>query len=48
MSRNFADLSAGELLTLFRRKKASPLEAAKNVLARITALNDGLNVFRLI
>ena len=48
MSGNLADLSAGELLTLFRGKKASPLEAAKDVLARIADLNDDVNVFRLI
>jgi aspartyl-tRNA(Asn)/glutamyl-tRNA(Gln) amidotransferase subunit A len=48
MSGNLADLSAGELLTLFRGKKASPLEAAKDVLARIAVLNDDFNVFRLI
>ena len=41
-------MSAGELLTLFRGKKASPLEAAKDVLARIAAVNDYVNVFRLI
>ncbi|HIM76725.1 MAG TPA: amidase, partial [Rhodospirillales bacterium] len=48
MSGNLADLSAGELLRLFRGKKASPLEAAKDVLARIADLNDDVNVFRLI
>ena len=48
MSGNLADLSAGELLRLFRVKKASPLEAAKDVLARIADLNDDVNVFRLI
>jgi len=41
-------MSAGELLMLFRSKKASPLEAAKDVLSRIAALSDVFNVFRLI
>lgn len=48
MSKNLADLSAVELTDLFRARKASPVDATKDVLARISALNGTLNAFRLI
>lgn len=48
MSGNLADLSAIELLALYRNKKASPVEAVRDVLARIAALDSRLNAFRLI
>jgi aspartyl-tRNA(Asn)/glutamyl-tRNA(Gln) amidotransferase subunit A len=48
MSESLADLSAVELLALFRDKKVSPVEAVRDVLARIAAIDGGLNAFRLI
>jgi len=48
MSKDLADLSAIELMSLFRVRKASPVEAAKDVFARISTLNGMLNAFRLI
>ncbi|MGE0736653.1 MAG: amidase [Alphaproteobacteria bacterium] len=40
--------SAVELLTLYRKKKASPVEATKAALARIEKLNPVYNAFRLV
>ncbi len=41
-------LPASELAALFRKKKLSPVEAARAALARIAALNGTLNAFNLI
>ncbi len=43
-----ADCTATELLDLYRRRQASPLEAARAVLRRIDALNPTLNAFCLV
>ncbi len=42
---DLADCTANELLALYRRREASPLEATQAVLARIHQLNPGLNAF---
>ena len=39
------DCTASELLALYARGAASPVEAAQEVLARIARLNDSLNAF---
>ncbi len=43
-----ADCTATELLGLYRRREASPLDATRAVLARIDALNPALNAFCLV
>jgi aspartyl-tRNA(Asn)/glutamyl-tRNA(Gln) amidotransferase subunit A len=48
MSKEIALLPAVELTALYRRKKLSPVEATKAALARVEALNDRLNAFRLV
>src|SRR5579875_1988214 len=48
LSREIALLSAVELLSLYRRKKLSPVEATKAALARIEAHNGSLNAFNLV
>ncbi|MDH5540868.1 MAG: amidase [Rhizobacter sp.] len=45
---DLADCSAHELLALYRRHKASPVEATQAVLKRIDALNARLNAFCLV
>jgi aspartyl-tRNA(Asn)/glutamyl-tRNA(Gln) amidotransferase subunit A len=40
---NLADLSIDELLTLFRRREATPLEALNACLGRVTRLDDRVN-----
>ena len=45
---NLADCSATELLGLYRRRQASPVEATRAVLERIDALNPQLNAFCLV
>ena len=45
---NLADCTATELLGLYRRHEASPLDATRAVLARIDALNPTLNAFCLV
>jgi aspartyl-tRNA(Asn)/glutamyl-tRNA(Gln) amidotransferase subunit A len=42
---DLADCTASELLALYQRREASPLEATQAVLARIHKLNPGLNAF---
>ena len=42
---DLADLSASELLTLYRRRAVSPLEVARALLARIERLNPQLNAY---
>ncbi len=44
---NLADATATELLTLYRSKQASPVEATRAVLARMDALEPTLNAFCL-
>jgi aspartyl-tRNA(Asn)/glutamyl-tRNA(Gln) amidotransferase subunit A len=48
MSTDLADCSALELLQLYRRRLASPLEATDAVLGRIRKQNPALNAFRLV
>ena len=48
MTSDLADCSATELLALYRRGEASPVEATRSVLARIDWLNPVLNAFCLI
>ena len=48
MSNDLASLSATELLSLYRSKRASPVEATQAVLARIGKLNPVLNAFCLV
>ncbi len=43
-----ADLSAGELLELYRRRQLSPVEATEAALGRIECHNDALNAFCLV
>jgi aspartyl-tRNA(Asn)/glutamyl-tRNA(Gln) amidotransferase subunit A len=45
MSTQLTELSASELLALYRRKEASPVEATQAVLARIDKLNPQLRAF---
>ena len=45
---DLADCSAHQLLDLYRRRKASPVEATRAVLARIDRLNPVLNAFCLV
>lgn len=47
MDTDLANLTASELLDLFRRREASPVEATAAVLKRIDTLNGALNAFRL-
>jgi aspartyl-tRNA(Asn)/glutamyl-tRNA(Gln) amidotransferase subunit A len=48
MDTDLASLTASELFELFRRRQASPVEAAAAVLKRIEMLNGTLNAFRLV
>jgi aspartyl-tRNA(Asn)/glutamyl-tRNA(Gln) amidotransferase subunit A len=48
MTTDLADRSATELLRLFRRREASPVEAARACLARIDRLNDRFGAFCLV
>ncbi|MBM3554226.1 MAG: amidase [Alphaproteobacteria bacterium] len=48
MSDDLAFLSATELLSLYRRKALSPVEATKAIFARIRRYNDKINAFSLI
>jgi aspartyl-tRNA(Asn)/glutamyl-tRNA(Gln) amidotransferase subunit A len=48
MTRDLALASAAELVRLYRRRKASPVETAKACLARIARLNPALNAFVLV
>ncbi|MDA1118622.1 MAG: amidase [Proteobacteria bacterium] len=48
MTQDPCSLSATELLTAYRTKTLSPVEATRAVLARITQLNPVLNCFNLI
>jgi len=48
MTQDPCSLSATELLTAYRAKTLSPIEATRAVLARITQLNPVLNCFNLI
>ncbi|HLX29518.1 MAG TPA: amidase [Casimicrobiaceae bacterium] len=48
MSSDLADLSATELIGLYRTKRASPVDAVRACLARIDALNPKLNAFCLV
>ncbi len=48
MSDDLALLSATKLVKLFRRRKASPIEALHAVLARIDRLNPTLNAFQFL
>jgi aspartyl-tRNA(Asn)/glutamyl-tRNA(Gln) amidotransferase subunit A len=48
MKTDLCSLSATELLQLYRRRKASPVEATRAVLARIEKLNPVLNCFCLV
>lgn len=48
MSSNLADLSATELIELYRAKRASPVDATRACLARIDALNPKLDAFCLV
>jgi aspartyl-tRNA(Asn)/glutamyl-tRNA(Gln) amidotransferase subunit A len=43
-----ADLSATDLLGLYRKKALSPIEAVDAVLDRIASLKPVFNVFRLV
>ena len=43
-----ADLSATDLLGLYRKKALSPVEAVDAVLDRIASLNPVFNAFRLV
>ncbi len=45
---DLADCSALQLLDLYRRRKASPVEATRAVLARIDRLNPVLNAFCVV
>jgi aspartyl-tRNA(Asn)/glutamyl-tRNA(Gln) amidotransferase subunit A len=45
---DLADCSAHQLLDLYRRRKASPVEATRAVLARIDRLNPVLNAFCVV
>ena len=45
---DLADRSATELLAMYQRREASPVEATRAVLARIDALNPRLNAFCLV
>ena len=42
---DLADCTATELLALYRRRQASPVDATRAVLARIERLNPQLNAF---
>ncbi|HEV8096602.1 MAG TPA: amidase, partial [Burkholderiales bacterium] len=48
MKNDLCSLSATDLLRLYRTRKASPVEAARAVLARIEKLNPVLNCFCLV
>ena len=48
MSQDPACLSASELLTLYRKKKLSPVETVKAVFSRIEAHNGAVNAFALL
>jgi len=48
MKNDLCSLSATDLLRLYRTRKASPVEAARAVLARIAKLNPKLNCFCLV
>ena len=48
MSNELADLSATELLELYRAKRASPVEATRACLARIDAWNPTVNAFCVV
>ena len=48
MPGNLADLSATELLRLYRARQASPVEAVRDVLKRIEERDGRLNAFRLV
>ncbi len=48
MATDPADFSATDLLTAYRTKRLSPVEATRAVLARVEALNPVLNCFCLI
>jgi aspartyl-tRNA(Asn)/glutamyl-tRNA(Gln) amidotransferase subunit A len=48
MNTDLADASATELLRLYARQQASPLEATSAVLARIAQCNPALNAFCLV
>jgi len=48
MKNDLCSLSATDLLRLYRTRKASPVEAARAVLARIEKLNTKLNCFCLV
>ena len=45
---DLSDCTATELLRLYRHGAASPVEATRAVLARITALDPEINAFRLV
>lgn len=45
---DLADLTAQQLLRLYRNKQASPVDATRAVLKRIAALNSTLNAFCLV
>ena len=48
MPGTLADLSATELLRLYRARQASPVEAVRDVLKRIEERDGRLNAFRLV
>jgi len=48
MTTRLAEISATELLRLYRSGAASPVEATREVLARIEKLNPQLNAFCLV
>ncbi|HEX6794091.1 MAG TPA: amidase [Casimicrobiaceae bacterium] len=48
MSTELHELSATELLALYRAKRASPVEATQACLSRIDALNEKLNAFCIV
>ena len=48
MSKEIAVMSATQLVSLFRKRKLSPVDAAKAALGRIAELNGKLNAFNLI
>lgn len=45
---DLADMSVSELLTLYRRRSASPVEVTRAVLLRIEALQPRFNAFRFV
>ena len=48
MARELHELSAIDLIALYKAKKASPVEAAQSVLNRIEALQPTYNAFCII